>query len=261
MELEVTAVTFPLAKPPLANAEGRRPDPPPGKRPVGLPPDFPAGKDPPLGGPPDPPPEAPPGKPPNPPVHFPVVGWLTVTVLAVTTLVFLAVVPETVTQSPTATEVAGTLTIWVKAVDVVQLTVVCPLCWLWTSMEDPVMAATEPEAPGNERVPDEPDDDEAALATELSPRVRARGRTMVAAAILGRCGARRLMVLSSPWSCTGIGPVGFGRSFGSESVDGGEPGGSGGRVDPEDQTDGDGHEERPDAGRGRERDRVADGVG
>lgn len=196
MELEVTAVTFPLAKPPLANAEGRRPDPPPGKRPVGLPPVPPAGKDPPLGGPPDLPPgrvpppladvpEAPPGKPPNPPVHFPVVGSLTVTVLAVTTLVFLAVVPETVTQSPTATEVAGTLTIWVKAVDVVQLTVVWPLCWLWTSMDDPVMAATEPEAPGNERVPDEPDD-EAALATELSPRVRARVRTMVAVAILGR---------------------------------------------------------------------------
>jgi hypothetical protein len=129
--LEVTVVTLPLAKPPpLAKAAGRRPDPLPKNRPPlgALPP---PGKVPPLGGPPEPPPGKPPlvaepdasPGPPNPPVHLPVVGWLTVTVLAVTTLVFLEVLPETVTQSPAATEEAGTVTIWVKAVDVVQLTV------------------------------------------------------------------------------------------------------------------------------------------
>jgi hypothetical protein len=191
-ELAVTAVTLPLAKPPLANAEGRRPDPPPGKLPPpgGLP-EPPPGKLPPLGGPPGPPPstpplvdvpDPPPGKP-NPPVHLPVVGWLTVTVLAVTTVVFLEALPETVTQSPTATEDAGTVTIWVKAVDVVQLTVTWPLCWFWTSMEEPVMTATEPEAPGNERVPEDPDDVEAAPAPEPSPRTRATDSTMAVARV------------------------------------------------------------------------------
>jgi len=138
MALEVTVVTSPLAKPPpLAKAAGRRPDPPLKNRPpLGAAP--PPGKVPPLGGPPEPPPgkpplevepDGPPG-PPNRPVHLPVVGWLTVTVLAVTTLVFLEALPEMVTQSPTATEEAGTVTIWVKAVDVVQLTVTWPLRWL-----------------------------------------------------------------------------------------------------------------------------------
>ena len=82
---------------------------------------------------------------------MPVAGWLTVTVFAVTTLDFLEVVPEAVTQSPTATEEDGTVTIWVNAVDVVQLTVVWPVCVFWTSMDEPVMAATEPDAPGKVR--------------------------------------------------------------------------------------------------------------
>ena len=57
------------------------------------------------------------------------VGWLTVTVLAVTTLVFFEVVPEAMTQSPTATDDAGTLTIWLKVVVVIQLTVTWPVNW------------------------------------------------------------------------------------------------------------------------------------
>jgi len=116
IELELTDVTLPLAKPTLPNPPGRcRPEPLP---PLGGPPDPPPGKLPPLGGPPDPPPE----NPPNPPEHLPEVGWLMVTVLAVTTLVF-EVDPDTVTQSPTATEEAGTVAIWLKVVEVVQLTV------------------------------------------------------------------------------------------------------------------------------------------
>jgi hypothetical protein len=52
-------------------------------------------------------------------------------------------------------------------------------------MEDPVMAATDPEAPGNERVPEDPEEDEAAPATEPKQRTRARGRT-TAEAMVGR---------------------------------------------------------------------------
>jgi len=49
-------------------------------------------------------------------------------------------------------------------------------------MEDPVMAATDPEAPGSERAPEDPDEDEAAPAAEPRQRTRARGTTTVAMA-------------------------------------------------------------------------------
>ena len=69
-----------------------------------------------------------------------------VTVLAV--IVPLDEEPLTVAQSPAAAEEDGTEAIWVKVVEGVQLTVTWPDCWLCTSMDEPVMAATEPEVGG-----------------------------------------------------------------------------------------------------------------
>ena len=74
------------------------------------------------------------------------VGALTMTVLA--TRVPVEVDPVTLTQSPAATFAADRVTVLVKAVEPVQLTVTCPDCWFWTSIDDPVMAATDPDAPG-----------------------------------------------------------------------------------------------------------------
>jgi hypothetical protein len=201
---ELTAVTLPLANPIFGTPRGR-PEPPPGKLPpLGGLPDPPPGRFPPPGGPPDPPgnpppPDAPPdplpAKPPRPPEHFPDVGWLTVTVLAVTALDFFEVLPVTVTQSPTATADAETSTIWLKVVDVVQVTVTCPESWFWTSIDDPVMAATDPEAPGKERCGDEPDDVEAASAAVAKPRPSVTVSTADAMGSMEKGGARRLMVL------------------------------------------------------------------
>ncbi|MDQ1427720.1 MAG: hypothetical protein QOK39_1196 [Acidimicrobiaceae bacterium] len=53
-------------------------------------------------------------------------GWLMLTLRAV--MVPLAEVPVTTTQSPAATDDAGTVVDWVKAVDGVQLTVTWPDC-------------------------------------------------------------------------------------------------------------------------------------
>jgi hypothetical protein len=74
-------------------------------------------------------------------------GWLMLTVRAV--MVPLEEEPVTTTQSPTATVDADAVVDWVKLVDGVQLTVTWPVCWLWTSMEDPASAATDPTVPGN----------------------------------------------------------------------------------------------------------------
>ncbi len=178
IDVALTAVTFPVANPAFADPEKRRADPPGTFPPPGGPPE-PVRKDPPAGGPPDPPGNPPPlaGPPdplpvdlPNPPVHFPDVGWLTVTVLAVTSFDFFEVDPETVTQSPTATEEAGTVAIWVKVVDVVQLTVTWPLKLFCTSIDDPVMAATLPKAPGKERPDEGADVEDAAPASVATPR-------------------------------------------------------------------------------------------
>jgi hypothetical protein len=56
---------------------------------------------------------------------------------------FLAGVPVTVTQSPTATELTAKVTVWEKAVVEVQFTVVCPDVF-WTSMALAAMDATLP---------------------------------------------------------------------------------------------------------------------
>jgi hypothetical protein len=55
------------------------------------------------------------------------------------------------TQSPTAREETDTAASLLKVVDGVQLTVTCPDCWFWTSIDEPEMAATEPDAPGAPR--------------------------------------------------------------------------------------------------------------
>ncbi len=120
-----TAVTWPLAKPKLPTPRFGLPEPPLGKVPPGGPPEPPLGKVPP-GGPPDPPP----GKPPDPPApptsdveQVPAVGWLIEIALAAIALVFFEVLPDTVTQSPTARADAVTLTDWEKVVVLDQLTV------------------------------------------------------------------------------------------------------------------------------------------
>jgi hypothetical protein len=71
----------------------------------------------------------------------------------VATMAPFAGVPVAVTQSPTATAEAGTVTIWLNRVVGVQFTVTWPACWFCTSIDCPVMAATEPEAPGNDPPP------------------------------------------------------------------------------------------------------------
>jgi hypothetical protein len=139
----VTDVTFPLAKlipAPLApegTLPGGAPEPLDGKVPGGFEPEKPW---------------PPPGKP---LAQLPDdVGWLMVTDLAV--MAPFEVDPVTVTQSPVATVDAATVAVWVKVVEGVQVTVTCPDCWFWTSMDDPEMAATDPEAPGNEPPPAPP---------------------------------------------------------------------------------------------------------
>jgi hypothetical protein len=136
----VVEVTFPLAKliPAPLKPEGTLPGGPPepldGKVPGGLEP----GK-----------PWPPPG---NALAQLPDdVGWLTVTDLAV--MVPFESDPVTVTHSPAVTAEAVTVAVWVNAVDEVQLTVTCPDCWFWTSIDDPEMSATDPDAPGNEPPP------------------------------------------------------------------------------------------------------------
>jgi hypothetical protein len=64
--------------------------------------------------------------------------------------------PVTVTQSPAATLAAETDTVLMKLVEDVQLTVTCPVCWFCTSIDEPDIAATEPEAPGKLPPPDPP---------------------------------------------------------------------------------------------------------
>ena len=81
-------------------------------------------------------------------------GLLTLTMLATSVPVELD--PVTVTQSPMATLVAATVTVLVKLVDDVQLTVTWPVCWFWTSIDDPEMEATDPDAPGNPPPPAPP---------------------------------------------------------------------------------------------------------
>jgi len=77
-------------------------------------------------------------------------GWVTVTVVAVTgPLVepLEAGVPVAVTQSPTATSDTEDVSVWVKVVEEVQLTVTWPL-EPWTSIDVPAMDATVPDADG-----------------------------------------------------------------------------------------------------------------
>jgi hypothetical protein len=92
--------------------------------------------------------------PPKPPpcgrlaVHVPDAdGGATLTVRAV--IVPLEVVPVTTTHSPAATEEAVSVALRLKVVDWVQLTVTCPVCWFWTSIEDADSEATDPVVPGN----------------------------------------------------------------------------------------------------------------
>jgi hypothetical protein len=127
----VTPVTWPDAAPkfPPANRpppDGRVPEPPP---PSGPAPSGPAPPGPPPPGPPVPPCGEPPlPAPPNPPVHEPDVGWLMLTVVAVTGSPNALVLddeldevglPKAETHEPTVTSDAVAVTVWSNVVDVV----------------------------------------------------------------------------------------------------------------------------------------------
>jgi len=66
-------------------------------------------------------------------------------------------VPLTLTQSPAVTLLSEPVTVWVKVVDDVQLTVVWPVSGFCTSMEEAASAAISPEAPGIGRLAGEPE--------------------------------------------------------------------------------------------------------
>jgi hypothetical protein len=106
---------------------------------------------------PAPPPNPAPPVPPNPAprVHDPVeLGWVIVTVVAVKLFeAFFDLVAATlvaVTQSPTASSEDGSVTVWVKFVEAVQVTVTWPLDGFCTSIEVPgTTAAMVPDAVEN----------------------------------------------------------------------------------------------------------------
>lgn len=151
--LDETSLTFPVANEKFRKAE----DPPGGIDPfLGKVP--PLGRVPPLKRNPLPRPPAP-GAPPKNPAPAPAVGqlplesgWETVTVMALTGPVVdeppEARGPVAVMQSPTDTAEAETVSVWVKVVVGVQLTVTWPVSGFCTSIEVPLIVATVPAADG-----------------------------------------------------------------------------------------------------------------
>ena len=133
--VEPTEVTLPVAKPKPA---GRDPDRAAWFVDGGVPPENE--------------PEGRRARPWKPPVQAPV-GLARVMDTVFATSVPVESEPLTVTQSPTFTDEAGTLTVLLNRVEDVQLTVTCPICWFCTSIEEPAIAATDPEAPGKEPPP------------------------------------------------------------------------------------------------------------
>jgi len=138
----------------LENARGRA-VPPPGNEPLGNDPpgDVPLENEPPGGRNPPKPPAPPAAANPPPPVHDPVeLGWVSDTTVAAKCVedgldVFDDAMLVAVTQSPTARSDDGKVTVCVKCVDAVQLTVTWPLVGFCTSIEVPALtAAMVPEA-------------------------------------------------------------------------------------------------------------------
>jgi hypothetical protein len=150
-EVPLTAVTLPVAMAKLANDPRA---PPPVPRPGKLPPaGVPEDPDPPVPdpklprAPPAPPNPAPPApvRPPRPLVHVPLVdAWEIVMERAARVVLdFLAGVPVTVKQSPTATALMVSVAVSENVVDPVQVTAVCAVV-LCTSIVLPLMLATLP---------------------------------------------------------------------------------------------------------------------
>jgi hypothetical protein len=180
-EVPLTAVTSPLAIVTFAPANDPRPFEPLPLDPLGGPLPPPGNPADPLGGPLVPgglPPSDPdPLAPPRPVAHFPVdEGWLIVIKRAVTVVLdFLAGVPVTVRQSPTATADSVSVTVSEKVVDEVHSTVVWPELVLWTSMVVPEIEATLPLATPPDPV------DEVAPASRDSPTMTVVRRTAITA--------------------------------------------------------------------------------
>jgi hypothetical protein len=101
---------------------------------------------------------------------------------AIVVLDFFDADPVAVTQSPTVMALTASVTLFENCVVDVQFTVVCPLPEFWTSMLDPLNAATLPEAPigvfdvaAPAAAPD-PSTPAAISAAALAPRTRAQLR-------------------------------------------------------------------------------------
>jgi hypothetical protein len=149
-EVPSTAVTSPLAIVTFAPTNDPRPFEPLPLDPLGGPLPPPGNPPDPLGGPlvPEglPPSDPVPLAPPRPAAHFPDdEGSLIVIERAVTVVLdFLAGVPVTIRQSPTATADSVSVTVSEKIVVEVHSTVVWPELVLWTSMVVPEIEATLP---------------------------------------------------------------------------------------------------------------------
>ena len=158
MDVEPAETTFPvmmaaLARPPPP----AKPDPPPvGKLRGGVLPVDPPGAPAPRARPPRP----------KPVVQLPEdEGCDTVTDRAVT--VEPDAVPMTITHVPAFREEAATVATFENLVEDVQVTVSCPDDWLWTSIDVPEMAATDPEVPGK-RPPKPPGEAGAVVEVEFA---------------------------------------------------------------------------------------------
>lgn len=160
----------------------------------------------------------------------------------------VAGVPETLTQSPTATLLSALVTVWVNVVEPVQSTVVWLLV-LCTSMDGGVNDATWPTAPGAgavvvglvpeaaaDGVPDDPQA-EAAIASPARARTVAEPWRRVLLSRIGGIGS-----LSPEWSV-------FGGLLIAKGVDWCQSGRSGGGVDPEPEAHCHGDYDGTDGGR------------
>ena len=252
-----TEVTLPLAPP---NPPRPKAPPLPLGRGLGL--KLGRGEEPPCPrpNPPNPPPPNPPA-----PVQLPLTGVLMVTLVAVTGVVAAPVAegwPITVTQLPTVTSFEVTVTESVNGVVPVKVTVTCPEVGFWTSMLDPDTAAAVPTTPGKAaRVPvgaglllGAAELAMAAAGVALVPPLLQPATASITIPAPVRAGAQRRRELRPTADARLIGapimldshPSGW--SFATQRVDWGEPGGTGGRVDAEDNADADRDHDRAHGG-------------
>ncbi len=186
---------------------------------------------------------------PPPPVHVPVELGVVRVMLRAAMVVFdfFDGVPVTVTQSPAARELTVSVTVFENWVVVVQFTVVCPLLAFWTSMLEPLSAATLPVAPMG-----------AVAVAAPAAEATAVAATSAVAPVPRNRAQRRRVVLRLVRVCIGMVPLSLlcvwcsdeTWSFVPEGVDRRQGGRPAGRVDAEQDADGQSDDQRADR-RGR----------